>query len=167
MVVLKRWCTCTQRTEDYHAHHFHSHLNRISIQTKKLLLNWNQFQVRTIHKILLAGTRIPDMYLGLSNDSNSHSTNCIPINENHDYLKIISLNCRSIRSLAKRTNLAILINEYDPDIIIGSESHLDLSFLSSEILPFNYTIFRKDRTLGGGGIFQSLCQLNRVQLDIL
>ena len=41
----------------------------------------------------------------------------------------------------------------EADIIIGSESHLDQSFLSSEILPSNYTIFRKDRTLGGGGVF--------------
>ena len=31
--------------------------------------------------------------------------------------------------------------------------NLDQSFLSSEILPSNYTIFRKDRTLGGGGVF--------------
>ena len=144
-------------------HHFHSHLNRISIQTKKLL-NWNQFQERIFHQIyqfqarifqqiLLVSTRIPDTYLELPTDSNLHSINHIPTNENHDNLRIINLNCRSIRSLAKRTNLAVLINEYNADIIIGSESHLDQSFLSSEILPSNYTIFRKDRTLGGGGVF--------------
>ena len=33
------------------------------------------------------------------------------------------------------------------------ESHLDETFNSSEILPSTYNIFRRDRTLGGGGVF--------------
>ena len=38
-------------------------------------------------------------------------------------------------NLAKRTNLAVLISEYNADIIICCESHLDHSILSSQILP--------------------------------
>ena len=56
-------------------------------------------------------------------------------------------------NIIDRTNLAVLINEHNADIVIGCESHLDQSFLSSEILPSSYIIFRKDRTLGGGGVF--------------
>ena len=65
------------------------------------------------------------------------------------------INCRSIRSQSKRINLATLLSNHQIDIILGCESHLaiDHSFLSSEILPSDYTIFRKDRTLGGGGVF--------------
>ena len=63
------------------------------------------------------------------------------------------INCRSIRSQSKRINLATLLSDHQIDIILGCESHLDHSFLSSEILPSDYTIFRKDRTLGGGGVF--------------
>ena len=67
--------------------------------------------------------------------------------------KILSLNCCSLRSNLKKAALLALINEYDPDIICGCESHLDKSYLSAEIFPKNYNIFRKDRTEGAGGVF--------------
>jgi len=47
----------------------------------------------------------------------------------------------------------VLLNEHKADIVMGSESHLDETINSSEILPPTYNIFRKDRTLGGGGVF--------------
>jgi len=68
-------------------------------------------------------------------------------------LKIISLNCRSVRSLFKWNQLSALITEHNAYVIIGCESHLDSSISSSEILPPNYKIYRKDRSLGGGGVF--------------
>ena len=68
-------------------------------------------------------------------------------------LNIISLNCRSIRSQSKRANLLVLLNDHQADIVIGCESHLDSSIISSELLPSTYNIFRKDRSLGGGGVF--------------
>lgn len=68
-------------------------------------------------------------------------------------LKIISLNCCSLRSLSKRSHLAGLLSNYDIDIVLGSESHIDHAYLSSEILPLNYKIIRKDRSLGGGSVF--------------
>jgi len=63
------------------------------------------------------------------------------------------LNCCSIRSRAKRNQLSVLISYHNADIIFGCESHLNEHFLSSKILPKNYRIIRKDRTLGGGGVF--------------
>ena len=40
-----------------------------------------------------------------------------------------------------------------PDIIIGSESKLDATILSSEVFPTGYDIYRKDRDKFGGGVF--------------
>ena len=68
-------------------------------------------------------------------------------------LKIMSLNCCSLRSLPKRNQLGALLSNHDIDIVFGCESHIDQSFSSSEILPKNYKIIRKDRSLGGGGVF--------------
>ena len=71
----------------------------------------------------------------------------------HSKLNILSLNCGSIRSQAKRNNLAVLLSEHNIDIVLGCESHIDESYFSSELLPPLYTILRKDRSLGGGGVF--------------
>ena len=65
-------------------------------------------------------------------------------------LKLISLNCCSLRSQSKRNHLAALLSDYDADIVLGCESHIDHSILSSEILPVTYKIIHKDRCLGGG-----------------
>ena len=35
----------------------------------------------------------------------------------------------------------------------GTESHLDDSFLNSEVFPANYCAYRKDRNIYGGGVF--------------
>ena len=71
-------------------------------------------------------------------------------NETH-FLKLLNINCRSLRSLCKRNQLASILSHHNIDIILGCESHIDESFLSAEILPNTYKIIRKDRSLGGGG----------------
>ena len=53
----------------------------------------------------------------------------------------------------KRNQLAALLSCYDIDIVLGCKSFTDQSFLSSEILPNLFEIIRKDRYLGGGGVF--------------
>ena len=62
---------------------------------------------------------------------------------------ILSLNCRSIRSLEKRSELHAVMYEHNADIIIGSELHLDHTYLSSEIFPHNFTAIRKDLVVVG------------------
>ena len=59
-------------------------------------------------------------------------------------LKIISLNCCSICSQTKRTSVATILYSHDVDIVLGCKSHLDPSYFSSELLPSEYTIYRKD-----------------------
>ena len=56
-------------------------------------------------------------------------------------LKLLNINyCCSLRSMDKRAQLAALLSYYDIDIVLGCESHIDQSFLSSEILPNSYKI---------------------------
>ena len=46
-----------------------------------------------------------------------------------------------------------LVDELNPDIICGCESHLIQSYHSSEIFPDSYMVLRKDRIEGAGGVF--------------
>ena len=78
-------------------------------------------------------------------------------------LKVFSLNCCSIRSLSRRGKFAVLINEHNVNIVIGCESHIDESFATSEVFPSNFTVFRRDRSLGGGGVF--LCFENTLDVS--
>ena len=68
-------------------------------------------------------------------------------------LNTLNLNCRSIRRQQKRGLLQSIITEHNANIILGCESHLDDSYSTSEIFPTNFTVFRRDRTNGGGGVF--------------
>ena len=67
--------------------------------------------------------------------------------------KIISINCNSLIGLGKRAELQAIIDEYQPHVILGQESKLGAEHANSEIFPSNYTVRRKDRSIGGGGVF--------------
>ena len=70
-------------------------------------------------------------------------------------LKVMTVNCRSLRSKKKQDELLKLVRKHTPDIICGTESHLDqhVQYTSAEVFPSSYDIYRKDRSLGGGGVF--------------
>ena len=86
-------------------------------------------------------------------------------------MKIVFLNCCSLRSQSKHNQLAVLLSTYDVDVVLGCESHIHHSFLLSEILPTNYKVIRKDRCLGGGGVFirykdhLNICEESSLMLD--
>ena len=86
----------------------------------------------------------------LNNDSNAHDASAV---QRTNKLTVICLNCISIRSQEKRATLEGLIFEHAPDVIIGCESHLDYTIVSSEVFSQGYTIIRKDRMLGADGVF--------------
>ena len=65
----------------------------------------------------------------------------------------MSLNCCSLCSSGKRAHFQALIDEHNPHIICGCESHLDSSYYNAEIFPPTYTVLRKDRVEGAGGVF--------------
>ena len=39
---------------------------------------------------------------------------------------------------------------------MGCESHLHTSYFTSEVFPTNYVVYRKDRSIGGGGVFVAI-----------
>ena len=84
-------------------------------------------------------------------------------------LTCLVINCRSLKNEVE--DIAAVIDEHKPDVILGNESWLILEIASSEIFPEGYTVFRKDRVDGqnGGGVFQAIkgdiISTHRVDLD--
>jgi len=58
--------------------------------------------------------------------------------------------------LVAATRQKAFLFDNDIDILVGTESHLDETVLSSEILPSNFCTYRKDRNCYGGGVFISV-----------
>lgn len=73
-------------------------------------------------------------------------------------LKLLSINCRGLKSKQKQRDLHSVIQQEDPDIICGCETHLDGSYNMSGVFPGNYDIYRKERNSHGGGVFIGLRQ---------
>ena len=79
------------------------------------------------------------------------------------------INCRSLKN--KIADIAAVIDEHKPDVILGNESWLNSEITSSEIFPAGYTVFRKNGVDGqiGGGVFQAIkgdiIATHRVDLD--
>jgi len=91
---------------------------------------------------------------------NYHNTERETSSGSLNSLRILSLNCCSLRSQAKRGIFNAIIDEQKPDIVLGCESHLDSSYNSSEIFPVGFTVIRKERVGGrGGGVFILFKQL--------
>ena len=67
-------------------------------------------------------------------------------------LKILGLNCSSIRSQAKKNNPAVLLSEHDIDIVLRRESHIVFLFRIFVILVYNI----KKRQISSGGVFRSV-----------
>ena len=49
-----------------------------------------------------------------------------------------------------------MIEQNNIDIVMGCESHLDDSYFTSEVFPSNFIIYRKNRCIGGGGVFVAI-----------
>jgi hypothetical protein len=99
----------------------------------------------------------------------------------HNRLRIININCRSLRSQTKQIELQDIIETHDPDIILGCESHLDPQISSSEVFPEQFSNpYRKDKASGEGGVFiatkndlitteiqtSSECEITRASINI-
>ena len=69
-------------------------------------------------------------------------------------LKAMETNCNSIKGSERETVFAAHVDLHNSDIIFGCESKLDHDVPTQASFPHGYTIYRKERTLtGGGGIF--------------
>ena len=60
------------------------------------------------------------------------------------------INFQSIKNKVQEAQ--VLIESAEPDIIIGTETWLNPSIYSSEVLPNNYAVFRRDRADSHGGV---------------
>ena len=83
-----------------------------------------------------------------SNSKNSTSPYDLPEKK---HLRILSVNCQRISN--KKAELETAITYIKPDIICGTESWLNGNISSSEVFPTNYSVYRKDRSRLGGGVF--------------
>ena len=65
-------------------------------------------------------------------------------------LRAIVINFQSIKNKVHETQ--VLIDNADPDIIIGTETWLNGNISSAEVLPTNFQVFRNDRSDSYGGV---------------
>lgn len=68
-------------------------------------------------------------------------------------LKFLSMNCNGLKSNSKKASFTSMIDLHQPDVILGCETKIDPSVSTYSIFPDTYEIYRKDRSLSGGGVF--------------
>ena len=69
-------------------------------------------------------------------------------------LRLVNVNFQSVKE--KKADITNMVDSVQPDIIIGTESHLEPNISDAEFLPPNYKAHRKDRNKYGGGVFIAL-----------
>lgn len=65
-------------------------------------------------------------------------------------MRLISLNFQSIKNKVLETE--VLVENSEPDIIVGTETWLNNNIFSAELLPSTYNIYRRDREDSHGGL---------------
>ena len=63
------------------------------------------------------------------------------------------MNCSGVDGPFKQAAFLATLDIHRPDIVLGCKSKLCNSTCSYEFFPRNYTVFRKDRNVNGGGVF--------------
>ncbi|PFX13965.1 putative RNA-directed DNA polymerase from transposon X-element [Stylophora pistillata] len=66
------------------------------------------------------------------------------------------LNCNDLKGTDHITKFQALLDLYNPDVILGTESKRCLEVSTYSIFPQNYTVFRRDRNRLGGGVFLAI-----------
>ena len=70
-------------------------------------------------------------------------------------LRVLTVNCQSLRCHSKHLDIAMLVQKYNPDVINATETHLNSDFTNSELGLRGYDVIRCDRVGGmgpGGGV---------------
>jgi hypothetical protein len=80
------------------------------------------------------------------NRSTKHNDPKIPLKSS----RAIVINFQSITNKVHETQ--VLIDNADPDIILGTETWLNGNISSAEVLPTNFQVFRNDRSDSYGGV---------------
>ena len=77
-------------------------------------------------------------------------------------LKVMVINFQSIRN--KTSELKVLIDQHNPDIIQGTETWLSQEINSSEIFPDTYDVYRRDRREGIHGGILTACKKDLIMI---
>ena len=77
-------------------------------------------------------------------------------------LKILSMNCNSI--IGKIDTIRAHVQTYKPDLVSITETKIDARFQDNELLGENFTIWRKDRKQGAGGVLVAVCNDSNVSI---
>ena len=67
--------------------------------------------------------------------------------------KIMIMNCIGVKGPSKQAAFLATLDIHKPHIVLGCESKLRNSMCTYEFFHKNYTVFHKDRSLHGGGVF--------------
>jgi len=88
----------------------------------------------------------------LDKGSKGSTTNEVAVSEGSGgALVILQVNCRSIYN--KVLEFWNLVDAVNPDVIIGTESWLKEDIEDAEVFRADYTTYRRDRSIRGGGVF--------------
>ena len=63
------------------------------------------------------------------------------------------INCNGVKGPSKQAAFLATLDIHKPYIVLGCESKLCNSMCSYEFFSKNYTVFRRDRNVIGGGVF--------------
>jgi len=85
----------------------------------------------------------------ISSGSSSSANYGLPHKSNN--WRTLIVNCNSIQG--KASVFKTVCDYIQPDAVIGTESKLGENVSSSEVFPEEYTVYRRDRSHGGGGVF--------------
>ena len=100
-------------------------------------------------------------WLPLANSSDD-STNPSLSNVNPNKLKIIVINCQSIKN--KKADFCSTLASTEPDVIIGTESWLTPDITNTEYFPSTFKTYRHYPTdQRGGGVFVSVISAEKPQ----
>ena len=61
-------------------------------------------------------------------------------------IKAVVINTQCVKN--KVSEFHCMLDEHNPDIVMVTETWLDPSITSSDIIPTNYSVYRKDRQAG-------------------
>ena len=82
-------------------------------------------------------------------------------------LKVYNINFQSLKNKGCEFQAFFLATEKNPDVIIGTETLLNSNVKTCEYFPSNYSVFRKDRPDGYGGVLVAVKDLSCQELDEL
>jgi hypothetical protein len=101
---------------------------------------------------------IPNSPLATSSLIKKNKPKSFTKNKNNNR-RVLVVNCQRLRT--KKEAFAACLENHSPAVVIGTESFLTSSVLTSEIFPHNFSVFRRDRPVTreierGGGVFVAI-----------